>query len=69
MDEMNSEFLKEFLFTVSNPTHELVTPEQFGNLVSRESQYQLIPGIGSEMIDDPWEVLLVLLPQSKYLSL
>ena len=53
------------MFTVSNPSHELVTPNQYTQLVSTISQYQLIPGFASQSIDDPWDVVVRLLPYSK----
>jgi hypothetical protein len=58
-------FPQEFMFTVSNPSHELVTPDQYAQLVSTISQYQLIPGFANQCIDDPWDVVIKLLPFSK----
>ena len=56
---------QHYMFTVSNPSHELVTPEQYTNLVSTISQYHMIPGFLNDYIDDPWDVVIKLLPYSK----
>jgi len=54
----NSILSQQYMFTVSNLSHDLVTPEQYTQLVSTISQYHLIPGFMSDYIDDPWDIVI-----------